>query len=128
MSEQKPTGEVSNIPVHRPEHASVVKFTGDRVAGYAESERQHVKSAADETGTSIDMHLTGVSPQGEEDSLIAATILIAALNRRGASWGAAIRAVDPADCEANDPSGRKLRIQVVRATCSSEVWQQLGAV
>jgi hypothetical protein len=128
MSEQKPTSEVASIPVHGPEHASVVKFTGDRVAGYAESERQHVKSAADETGGSIDMYLTGVSPQGEKDSLLAATILITALNGRGASWGGATLADDPADCEASDPSGRKIWIQVVRATGSATVWQQLGAV
>lgn len=128
MSEQKPTSEVASTAVHGPEHASVVKFTDGQVAGYAESERQHLKSAADETGASIDMRLTGISPQGEKDSLIAATILIAALNRHRASWGVATLADDPADCEASDPSGRQLRIQVVRATGSSAVWRQLGAV
>jgi hypothetical protein len=127
MSDRKATTD-ENVNVHGLEHASVVKFTGDRIAGFAESERQNVKSAADEIGSQIEARLMGKPPQGENDTVIAATILINALNRRGTSWGAVTTAAEPADCEASDSNGRKLQIQVVRASGHGEVWRQLGAV
>lgn len=108
------------------EHASVVKFTGDRVAGFVESERQNVKSAADEVGSQIETQLIGEPPQGENDTLIAATILIGALNARGATWGAVKTTAEPVDCEAKDSNGRTLRMQVVRA--SRAPWRDLANV
>jgi hypothetical protein len=126
MSDSKVITKVLSDAINVSEHASVVKFTGDRVAGFAESERQNMKSAADEVETSVQSRLSGRPPQGESDTLVAASILFAALNARGGTWGPIAESADPADCQATDANGRILLVQIVRAD-SGYVWRELAA-
>jgi len=125
MSDPKIITKVLSDAVQVSDHASVVKFTGDRVAGFVESERQNMKSAADEVETGVQSHLSGRPPQGEHDTLLAASILVAALNRRGGTWGSITGCAEPADCQATDADGKVLLVQIVRAD-SGGVWRELA--
>ena len=111
------------------DHASVIKKAGDRVVGFAESERQGITTSSDEQPDGrVLLHVSGHSPQGEEDSLNASRVLIEAMNRRGASWSEPTKGVDPADCVSHDlrqPSS-DLEIQVVRAIEDPDLWKSLN--
>jgi hypothetical protein len=111
------------------DHASVVKMQDDAVVGYAESKRDGLLIGADELESGeVSGRISGDPPRGEDDTLVAANILVAALNAEGANWGAVTLSSDPADCEASsatDPP-KRLLIQVVRATTDNEYWRRLA--
>jgi len=111
------------------EHVSVIKCSEEgQIIGFSESDRDNLEAAADQRDTSIHSQLTGKTPQGEGDTLIAAKILIAKLNSCGGNWGEPqLLANESADCIVKDQKepGTILRIQVVRANTNSDVWHQL---
>lgn len=111
------------------EHASVLKFQDDKIVGYAESERNGLTVDTDYFGhDSVSSNLSGAPPTGEADTLNVGRVLIDALNSRGSSWGVAILGRDEIDCSAKclvDPC-KELRIQVIRADPTPELWKQLA--
>ena len=113
------------------DHAAVVKKVDDRIVGFAESERQGITTSADQQPDGrVSLHLSGYSPQGEEDSLNASRIVIEAMNRMGASWSEPTAGSEPADYEAVDllqPS-LTLEIQVVRAIEDPILWKSLNKI
>jgi hypothetical protein len=63
------------LGVRVTEHVAVVKSQGERVTGFAESEREGLSSASGvRADGSIDMRLEGDPPQGENDTLATACV------------------------------------------------------
>jgi hypothetical protein len=102
-----------------------------RAVGFTESERQgRAASAQDHGDGSVSITLTGTSPQNEDDTVPACSILVRAMNQQGETWNqpsAVEESADDADCTATnvDAAIAPLRIQVVRAIVDQEVWRDL---
>jgi hypothetical protein len=103
----------------------------DRKVGFDESGRAGNTSTATSEHGSLSMELTGESSRGEADTLAACERLVAFLNARAKIWAAPEIAQphDDIDCVSaslgNDGS-RPLRMQVVRAVSSPELWRELS--
>lgn len=98
-----------------------------RLIGFAGQDHAGRRSRAttDDTGA-VDWVTTGISPQGEENTLYVCRRLIEALRERGEEWGEPVEGRDePVDCECSNPRGDKLQIQVVRAAGES-FWEELS--
>jgi hypothetical protein len=102
----------------------------ERTVRFRESERDGRTASADDHGDcSISFSLIGTSPQGEEDTPEACSILIRAMNQTGETWNAPLVGTDDIDCYAsNSMNGtvEPLRIQVVRAIIDPEIWRALA--
>ena len=115
---------------HFSDHVAVMKKTvDDHVVGFSESERGGITTSSDQQPDGrVSLVVSGLSPQGEEDSLPACRILIQAMNQAGASWSQPVESIEPdADCEATDSlTAVRLKIQVVRAIEDPILWKALN--
>lgn len=97
---------------------------------YREANQQGQASEADlqDDGTA-DFAAFGTSSQGEDDTLKACEILVAALNERGGSWTAPLEGTGVVDCCSQDRIDPKssLDVQVVRAVSDPSFWRELNA-
>lgn len=111
-------------------HLAALHERQGEAIGFSESERQgRTSSASLGDDGSVDMSLVGSSPQGEEDTDATCQVLKERLNLDGANWGNITAGNEPADCvlvDADDVK-RTLRVQVVRAIVSQELWRDLNS-
>jgi hypothetical protein len=111
------------------DHVAAIQSRDGEAIGFTESERQgRASSAATAEDGSVSFTLTGTSPTGEEDTLQACRILLAALKRHGEEWVGLRRGDGLADCIAQRPDGSEgaLEIQVVRAIPDQTLWKGLA--
>jgi hypothetical protein len=129
MKEDKAHPTVSEHSTFSDHVAVEKKNVDDRVVGFSESERQGVTTSSDQQQDGrVSLLLSGLSPQGEDDSLQVCRILIQAMNRAGASWSQPVMSMErDADCEATDSlTAVRLEIQVVRAIEDPTLWKALN--
>lgn len=111
-------------------HLSALQERQGEVISFSESERQGLARGASLGDDGVDMVLVGPSPQGEQDTKATCERLRERLNLDGASWTYVREGKEePADCELVDAgNGEKtLKVQVVRAIVSHELWRDLNS-
>jgi hypothetical protein len=108
-------------------HLSGLQLREDQAIGFVESERQGRKSAANLEDGSLKFSIHGSSPQGEEDSLAACSILLQKLKEEGLGYRSVVPGVGPADCTlVHETANARLDVQVVRAIASQSLWRRLA--
>ena len=110
-------------------HVSGLQERCGEAIGYSESIRQgRISNAFLKDDGSVNMELTGSSPQGEEDTYAVCQILKEKLNLDGANWGKITFGKEPADCVLVDAHKNNitLEVQVTRAIISQELWRNLN--
>jgi len=120
---------VNDDGVKTADHLSALSTDADgKERGFSESERDGRTASAEllEDGT-IRSVLTGVPPQGEDDTMFAARLLVNVLNQRGGRWGTPTFGTGAVDAQVAEivPSGASLSIQVVRVEVAQDLWMQL---
>lgn len=68
----------------------------------------------------------GPSPKNEEDGLEMCARLVRKLNREGAHWSDPVEGEQDIDGWSHDSTGKKLKMQVVRASNNERMWSQIG--
>ncbi len=109
-------------------HFSLLHQREDKAIGFEESRKNGTSIANRGNNGCVSYTLTGASPQGEEDTLPACRILIAALNKAGGNWDQPTKGEGVIDCQAVDrlSKERYLQIQIVRAKIDSIFWKALN--
>jgi hypothetical protein len=110
-------------------HMSGLQERNGETIGFSESMRQgRISNALLKDDGSVNMKLSGSSPQGEEDTHSACQILKEKLNLDGAKWGCITFGNEPADCVLVDSYDKNitLDVQVIRAIVSQELWRNLN--
>lgn len=109
--------------------ASMQHRKDNKTIGYEQS-RDGINTAANmDKGQAISFQLTGVSPQGEKDTLRVCQILVSRLNNSGGDWDIPILLNEGAvDCKTvnRKSNNLKLRFQVVRADVDQKLWETLS--
>lgn len=111
-------------------HLSALHERQGAAIGFSESARQgRTSHALLRHDGSVNISLTGSSPQGEEDTAAACQVLKERLNLDGDHWGSITAGNEPADCVLIDADDgrRTLQVQVVRAIISQDLWRDLNA-
>ena len=82
---------------------------------------------ADDQGK-ITLAAIGPGPRNEEDALEICARLVRTLNRMGGDWSAPVKGKQDIDGYSMNPAGQKLRMQVVRASTNTRLWQEVNEV
>src|SRR5436305_190989 len=82
---------------------------------------------ADDQGK-ITLAAIGPGPRNEEDALEICARLVRTLNRMGGDWSAPVKGKQDIDGYSTNPAGYKLRMQVVRASTNTRLWQEVNDV
>lgn len=82
---------------------------------------------ADDQGK-ITLTATGPAPMNEEDALQICGRLVRTLNKKGEDWSTPVNGKQDIDGYSTNPSADELLMQVVRATSSTKLWQELNTV
>jgi hypothetical protein len=99
-----------------------------KTIGFESGRQGRTESARQDKDNELSYALTGNSPQGEEDTLLACRILVNKLNEKGGNWQQPTLGDGVIDCQAVDRRNkqRKLNIQIVHADVDPELWKTLS--
>ena len=113
------------------DHVQGLSKRDEKNFGFDQSTRSGRTTSATSAHGSLSMELKGGSSRGEADTLAACERLVAFLNAGASTWAAPEIAQqgDDVDCVSaflGTEGARPLRMQVVRAVSSPELWRQLS--
>jgi hypothetical protein len=119
--------ESCNVSVGLRVNHSLLHQRDNKAIGFEESRQGVGLSAQLSKEGALSYKLTGNSPQGEEDTLQACRILVAALNKAGGGWDSPTIGAGVIDCQAanRQDSEKKLHVQIVRANVDTAFWRAL---